>query len=165
MSSEITSPQSEPIAHSHVKCPYCESSEYVVPLFTDTLTFDYYNCNQCQIPFVAKVEIVQKVTTYKIEGLYPAGHPTTKCEMCGSQFDGDPRDVGRVCPDCIRKYEEAENKQESKELPTIDTDIVEDDTQKFIESLPLHTCIRCEKDFHAAVPCKLDGDVYCSDCF
>jgi hypothetical protein len=107
----------------------------------------------------------------------PHSSEPVKCPWCGSNdlvltHDIEPDMVTRAinkCKGCgafvavMQKTTVTVHKIDG--MGPIDADIVAEDTQKFIESLSLHTCFRCEKGFHAALPCKLNGEVYCSDCF
>jgi DNA-directed RNA polymerase subunit RPC12/RpoP len=115
-----------------ITCPYGCSSGFVIPLFTDGPVFNYYNCNSCQIPFVAKVEIIQRVTVHKIEGIEPTvkspeistedeakqdieeSTKTTRpydCTRCGREFHAEVplkfnSDI--VCSDCFDELSECD---------------------------------------------------------
>jgi hypothetical protein len=53
----------------------------------------------------------------------------------------------------------------TEELPRLDADIIAEDTEKFIESLPQRTCFECGQKFHSENPCMLKGEIVCDDCF
>lgn len=70
--------------------------------------------------------------------------------------------VSFTCTGVTFTDEGVEPAAKSPEIHTKDE--ARQDIDDFIDSLPAHACSKCEREFHAENPPKIDGDIVCSDC-